>query len=270
MVGAVMYKQTTMFSKTTLFTLITVITCSCSSQSENTEEKREEKPTIIELSESQKQVDLRLTERLGKLAVTQLSSDEVTKITEAIAKAKAENPEDLIPMLSYYEFYDDNKGVHYKHDNWQNLTFYKDLDMITSAYYELNYKFYSIDPSTIFCWSLTALEEDGKMKTDKIGGRISIVTTKFSCVEGVTAKFFLEDGSEVFYNIDDEFNCDDVKNFGAGLEYGDLERLAASELRAVEIGDARSGKYILLSIENPQMKRYFVNLKKIFDELENN
>jgi hypothetical protein len=110
------------------------------------------------------------------------------------------------------------------------------------------------------------LEEDGKMKTDKIGGRISIVTTKFSCVEGVTAKFFLEDGSEVFYNIDDDFTCDDVKNFGAGLEYSDLERLAASEIRAVEIRDARSSKYIVLPIENPYMKRYFVELKRIVDQ----
>lgn len=177
-------------------------------------------------------------------------------------------PEELLPLLSYYEYYNDKQGSHLRQKDWTKLNFYKSIDgRGGSSFYDTNYKFYLHNDEAIFSWFLSAVSEDGKKRMDKLGGRVNILTNEFTCVEGLKAKFYLEDNSSITLDVQEKFSCELSKGFGFALSYDDLERLSASKMKAVRLLDERSAKSILFAVDNSYMKEYFKALKLEWEKL---
>ena len=244
-----------------------VILASCSSK-ENV--KQEETPRqLTKVEEGAKEI---LINRISKVSIKHLSGDESAELGQQIANNVALYPDNIIPLMSYYDFYNEKLGLHYKQKDWLKLQFYKDIEAPNSVFYETNYKFTAMDERNIVYWRNVAVKDDGVLLKEKLGGLLTVLSTDLTCVEGVYLKFYLENKETVMCdNIDEEFTCNLGGGIGAGLEYSKLERLAQSPVKAIEVVDKGSGKAILLPVDNPYMKKYFQELKRLFDnDLNNN
>ncbi|NGF74392.1 hypothetical protein G5B10_00765 [Fluviicola sp. SGL-29] len=250
-------------SKILLFTLLTTISfVSCNSQQNTKQEQHEAPKQLTPIQEIAKQ---RLTKLFPKLGIKYFTGDEVSKLAEELVNISITAPEQLIPMMSYYDYFNEDLGVHYNLKNWDKLQFYKDIDLGDEAFYETNYKFVAMDETTILQWRLVGHLYEGKINREKLGGRIELISTELTCLDGLTMKFYLENKETVFLPIDDQLTCDLATGFGGSLNYSDLERLSVSELKAVEIFENEGGTSITFAIDNPYMKKYFQELKKEFD-----
>lgn len=240
-----------------------VILASCSSKETNNAKQEETLRQLTEFEEGAKEI---LINRISKVSIKYLSGDESAELGQQIANNVALYPDNIIPLMSYYDFYNDKLGLHYKQKDWLKLKFYKDIEAPNSVYYETNYKFTAMDKSNIVYWRNVAVKDDGILLKEKLGGILTVLSTDLTCVEGVYLKFYLENKETVLCdNIDEEFTCSLASGIGAGLEYSKLERLAQSPVKAIEVVDKGSGKTLLLSVDNPYMKKYFIELKKEFD-----
>lgn len=245
-----------------MLALVSLISCKGSADSK--EVKKETPRSMTSIEETAKDILIR---RISKVGIKYLDGDELVKLSESIANEAAINPQNIIPLMSFYDFYSNDYGLHYNHDNWLKLRFYKDVVGKDNVFYETNFKFTAMDKKNILYWRNTAVFENGKLLEEKLGGRLMLLSTELSCVEGVYLKFYLEDKQTVLCdNISDDFTCDLSKGIGAALEYFDLERLSKSPIKAVELIDKSSNKAILLPVDNPFMKEYFIQLKEQFDQ----
>lgn len=252
-------KKCTKFTLFGMFFMMFLYACS------NTEVKTKEDTEPKKLTPIQEIAKERLTNQFPKLGIKYFTGDEVSKLAEELVNASISDPDKLIPMMSYYDYFNEDLGVHYKLKNWDKLQFYKDIDLGNEVFYETNYKFVAMDENTILQWRLVGHLFDGKINREKLGGRIELISSKLSCLDGLYVKFYLENKETVFILIDDQLTCDLATGFGGALDYSDLERLSASEIKAVEILEENGDTSITFAIDNPYMKKYFQELKREFD-----
>lgn len=231
---------------------------------ENKSKKVEESPRkLTRVEETAKDI---LVNRISKISIKHLTGEESAELSQQVANIVALNPDNIVPLMSYYHFYNENLGLHYKQKDWLKLKFYKDVEGSNSVYYETNYKFTAMDTNSIVYWRNVAVKDNGVLLKEKLGGLLFVLSTELSCVEGVFLKFYLENKETVLCdNINEDFNCSLADGIGAALEYTELERLAKSPVKAIEVIDKASGDVLLLPVDNPYMKKYFIELKKEFD-----
>lgn len=247
-----------------LFIIIFAVITSCSTNEQQKNEQEDEFPR--ELTEVELEAKNMITNRISKVSIKYLSGEETAELAQKVAEEIALHPDNILPLMSYYDFYNDKLGLHYKQSNWKNLKFYKDVEGAQSTFYETNYKFTAMDKNNIFYWRHVAVKDNGDLSKEKLGGLVFLMTTEWACVDGFHVKYYLENKETVlFEDIANEFTCDLANGIGAALEYSKLEKLAKSPVKAVEIIEKGNGQTILLPVDNPSMKDYFINLKKLLD-----
>lgn len=248
---------------------ICVISCSESS-SETKEMSKEVQPQEtpkekIKLTSKQLLAKEKLTKRLSKLMDKGMSGDEIAQISSSIAHTVTSDPDVLIPMMSYYEFYDKRTGAHYKRDSWEELQFIGESVNEGTVFYNPTYPLYLLNNNTHFSWYMSIVSEDGEIRKDKVGGRIFIASTKLKCSSGLTLHFSLKNGTIVRHEIPFDQTCNLPDGIAASLNLDIVNQLGSASMESIGITDNKTSTSITIRVENKYMSRYFERLVSIWN-----